>query len=113
MDDLPDDDDGQAIRRVAADGSNLDRSMEIDFMVVAPDAEAGDAIAAAARHLGYDARVVLDEEDDGASWTVYCTREIVLTYAAVVAAQEELDRVSGPFGGRSDGWGTFGNAHRN
>jgi hypothetical protein len=35
---------------------------------------------------------------------------MLLDYDSVIAAQAELDRVSGPFGGYSDGWGTFGNS---
>ena len=34
---------------------------------------------------------------------------VVATYEGVIAAQEELDELSAPVGGKSDGWGTFGN----
>ena len=113
MSDYPNDDDGNAIRRVAADGSDMDLPMEIDFMIDAPDAGAGAAIAGVIGGLGYRTRVVFDEgEADAPSSTVYCTKEMVLTYVAVVASQDELDRLSRPLGGRSDGWGTFGNARR-
>jgi hypothetical protein len=35
---------------------------------------------------------------------------MVVTYRSIVDAQAELDRIGAPFGGRCDGWGTFGNA---
>jgi hypothetical protein len=34
---------------------------------------------------------------------------MVPTYEVVVAAQKELDELSAPLGGHSDGWGTLGN----
>lgn len=121
MNDYPKDDDGDALRRVAADGSDLSKPMQVDFMVAAGDAESGRRIAAAAERLGYRTEVVRDADDeddvveadaDEHPWTVYCTKTMILTYAAVVEAQEELDRLGRPFGGHSDGWGTFGNASR-
>jgi hypothetical protein len=35
---------------------------------------------------------------------------MIPSYGAVVAAQEELSRLSEPHGGHCDGWGSFGNA---
>jgi hypothetical protein len=66
--------------------------------------------------LGYPTEVARDSEGEGdekaSSWTVYCTREMVLIYEAVIEAQAELDRIGRPHGGRSDGWGTFGTADK-
>ena len=102
----PDDEDGEALRRVAALGADMSRPMEIDFFVAVPDREAGEAVARLASGLGYRVEVVHDEEDD--AWDCYCTRVMLATYDGIVAAQRELDGLSRPFGGRSDGWGTPG-----
>jgi regulator of RNase E activity RraB len=115
MPEYPNDADGDALRRVAADGSDMSKPMLVDFMVAVRDGESGQNVAAAAAHLGYRTQVMQDssEEDDEANaypWTVYCTKKMTLTYEAVVAAQAELDRLSQPYGGYIDGWGTFGNA---
>jgi len=118
MTDYPNDADGDALRRIANDGSDVSQPIEVDFTVDAGSSEAGHRIAAAAEELGYRTRVAENdadeeggEDDDLAGrWTVYCTRDIVLTYQSVMAAQAELDRISAPFGGRTDGWGTFGHA---
>ena len=48
-----------------------------------------------------------DEEDD--AWTCNCKKYMLANYDGVVASQRELDEICGPFGGFTDGWGTFGN----
>jgi hypothetical protein len=104
--DYPDDADGDALRRVAAMGADMSRPMEIDFFVVVPDREAGEAVARLAARAGYRTELVHDEEDD--AWDCYCSRRMLPTHEGVVTAQHELDQLGRPFGGRSDGWGTAG-----
>jgi len=103
----PDDDDGDALRRVAEDGNDMSKPMDIDLSVAVPDKESGDRVAELARARGYAVDVYFDEEDE--SWTCYCTKNMLVTYDGVVTAQEELDELSEPFGGYCDGWGTLGN----
>ena len=109
----PNDADRDALHRVAANGADMSRPMLVDFMVAATSEGAAESIARAVRALGYDTEVVRDTDDDGHgvdTWTVYCSRTMLLDYVSVTAFQAELDRVSAPFGGYSDGWGTFGNS---
>jgi hypothetical protein len=107
MTDYPKDDDGDALRRVAADGADMSAPMDIDFFVAVPDEAAGRAVATSADARGY--RTSVDRDEDGA-WTCYCTRSMLATYDGVVAAQKELGELARPHGGSPDGWGTFGNA---
>jgi regulator of RNase E activity RraB len=103
----PNDADGDALRRITADGSDMTKPMVIDFHVAAPDQAAAEAIAEAAGQRGYQTKVY--RHDDGA-WTCECSKEMIATHEGVVSAQGELDVLSQPHGGDSDGWGTFGNA---
>jgi regulator of RNase E activity RraB len=105
---FPDDADGEALRRVASTGADMSRPVSIDYFVSVPDREAGEAVARLATRLGYRVEVVHDAEDD--AWECYCSKAMLPTYDGVVAAQRELDELSRPFGGQSDGWGTSGNA---
>ena len=147
--DYPDDATGEALRGIAADGSDMTKPMSIDFSVSAPNEQAARAIAAAATARGYTVDVSPDEDEEdedeedeeeedeeeeeeededgesegdddaedasGASeadeitWTCNCQRRKVATYDAIVAVQAELDALSEPHGGYSDGWGSFGN----
>jgi len=86
----------------------MSRPMDIDFMVAVPDEQSGLAVAATAQARGYATSVKRDEASG--SWTCYCTRSMLATHAGVLDAQAELDRVAQPYGGHSDGWGTFGNS---
>src|SRR5262249_33233075 len=109
-DDYPNDADGDALRRLASTGAEMSRPMEIDFIVTVPDRETGEAFAEIAARSGYRTELVHDEEDD--AWDCYCSRTMLPTYEGIVAAQRDLDKLSRPFGGYSDGWGTPGNLLR-
>ncbi len=108
--DYPNDADGDALRRVALT-SDMTKPMVVDFAVDVPTEAAGEKIAALAAGRGYSADVELDRKKP-AHWTCYRTKTMVATYAAMIAAQKELDELSAPFGGKSDGWGTAGNGMR-
>jgi hypothetical protein len=106
MTEYPDDADGDALRRVAAD-ADMSRPMEIDFMVAVPDEEAGQRVARPAAQRGFS--VAVESDGEAGTWTCYCSRSMLATYDGVVAVQRELYTLAQPLGGRSDGWGTFGN----
>ena len=103
----PDDSDGEALRRIESAGSNMSEPMPVDFFVAAPHAEAAASISSLAIRRGYAARADFDEESN--SWTVVCSKRMIPTYDAIVDAQAELDALSQPHSGMSDGWGTLGN----
>ena len=106
--DYPSDADGDALRRVASDGNDMSQPMDIEFSVIVPDRLSAERVVSTSAEHGYAASLYHDDEDD--RWTVYCTKRMLASYDGVVRAQAELDRLSSPFGGCCDGWGTFGNA---
>ena len=103
---FPNDADGDALRRVA-ERSDMSKPMDIDFAVDVPNQAHAAEMAQLAAQRGYTTAVERDEASQ--RWTCYCTKRMVPTYAGVIAAQKELDELSGPLDGRSDGWGTLGN----
>jgi len=109
-DEIPRDATGDALRRVLGDGSDLSLVMKIDFHVAVPDEIAGAVVASRVLELGFDAEVVKD--DRPGAWTVWCSRTMVPSHAAITAIERELDEISRPHGGHADGWGTFGNVSR-
>lgn len=109
-DSYPDDADGDALRRVASTGADMSRPIVIDFFITVPDREAGEAVTQVVARFGYHAELVHDEEDD--AWDCYCQRTMFPTHEGIVEAQGELNELSRPFGGYSDGWGTPGNTIR-
>jgi hypothetical protein len=113
--DYPDDSDGDALRRVAAGGSNMSEPMDIDFQIAAPDEATAKRIGDQAARLAYRVSIYFDDlkdegiEDVDDPWTCECSKHMVPTYDAIIAAQVELDAIARLFGSHMDGWGTFGN----
>lgn len=81
--------------------------MVIDFFVAVPNTEAAASVSDLAAAKGYTARTDFDKESN--TWTVVCSRRMIPAYAAIVDAQAELDALSKPHSGMSDGWGSLGN----
>ena len=105
---LPNDADGEALRHLQDDGSDLSKPMEIDFHVVVPNQESGQSVLEVVRNIGFRVELVYDEEDAG--WTCWCTKTMVPIYEDIVAVQLTLDNLSQPHGGYFDGWSSYGNA---
>ena len=103
----PDDADGDALRQVAEQGSDMSRPMTIDFVISTGGMATARSIAKLAVQHGYETDIHLD--DEGASVEVYCTRRMLATYEGVVACQAELTQLCEPFGVVCDSWGTYGN----
>ena len=97
-----------ALERIARDGSDMNRSLEMDFFVAVPDASAGDVVAARAARLGFATSV--EQDSVSGEWTCYCTIRLVPQLEAVIKIEEQLDSIARGVGGYADGFGTYGNA---
>jgi hypothetical protein len=106
--DYPNDDDGDALRGVLRNGSDMTRPMFIDFQVAVPSEEAAKSLAEIAKKIGYVV-AIYDSPECRLPWTCQCSTRMLATYSGVLAIQAELARLSAPLGGFPDGWGTFGN----
>jgi hypothetical protein len=103
----PDDADGDALRRVAGDGSRMSDPMLVDVFVAFPNRVAAYAFASAASAAEYAVKIEMEEQG---LETCYCSRFMVLSYSSIVGMQLELSELAMKFGGQVDGWGTQGNA---
>ncbi len=108
MSDFPNDSDGDSLRRVVESGSDLSQPMSIDFIVDAPNEQAARLIAKLVTAEGFDPS--LSDNGGAASWSVFCSKFMLATYEAVVAARTQLNEIARAHGGRCDEWQTFGNA---
>ena len=112
--DYPKDSDGDALRRVVAGGSDMSKTMDIEFQIAAPDKATAKRVADEAAKLGYRTELWFDDEEQdlGRSlpWDCVCTRTMLPEYDAIIAVQVELNAIARPLGAYTDGWGTFGNA---
>lgn len=107
LDSIPDDADGDVLRRLAESGNDLSKFMVIDFHVVVPDQEIGLQFAELAQQSGYKTELYYDKEED--EFTAWCSKLMLPEHQALIDAQVELAELALPFGGAIDGWGTEGN----
>jgi len=108
MPEFPNDADGDSLRRIAEDGSDLTKPMFVDFQVAVPDRSSAEQLAVAAGNLGYRTKIY-ESAERALLWTCECSTRMIGTYEAVISFQEELEDISRPLGGIPDGWRTFGN----
>jgi hypothetical protein len=104
----PLDADGDSLRRVAENGSDMSRPMLIEYSIGVPDEPCAQRIAELTRSHGFD--VSLSSDEGAKSWSVYCAKTMLATYDGVIAVQAQLNELVQPYGGSCDGWGTFGNS---
>lgn len=103
----PDDDDGDALRRVVALGSDMSKPMCIDFAIDAPSEAIADLCIA--RLAERDFRSGKFRDDESGRWTINVPVVMTPVYAEIVHFQQVLDDDLRALGAKSDGWGTFGN----
>lgn len=114
MNEFPDNDDGDALRRIRDSGSDLTRPMDVDLHIATPTEESAIEIANVAGTLGYRTEVFFDDEVEDVEnapepWTCQCSRVMIVSYESITECQEQLNGIAKPRGGFVDGWGTFGN----
>ena len=105
---LPQDSDGDALRGLIANGSDLTKEMDIDFAVSVADRKTGLAFSIAVEPLGFSTSVSKDDATN--EWTCYCSRSMVPSYEAIIETQKILEEAGKPYNAIPDGWGSFGNA---
>lgn len=105
--DYPDDADGDALRSIAASGSDMSRPMVIDFAIDASSKSIAQACLAAIEEAGFEGSLYHDEEDQ--RWSVYVPIPMIAEYDVIIRTQKILGELVTEHGGTPDGWGTFGN----
>ncbi|GAA5506788.1 ribonuclease E inhibitor RraB [Novipirellula caenicola] len=117
----PEDADGAVLANLQSLGVDMSAPLLIEFAVDAPDEASAHRIEKALMAKQYETEVYYDsgepeegeeaaEDDDeefGPAWTVYVNVTMVPEYDKIMQIQAELDELSKPHGGRSDGWGVM------
>jgi Regulator of ribonuclease activity B len=103
--DFPDDDNGDVLRRLVAQGDSLTRPRDIDFVVVFADETSAERFGGHFADLGYAVSVHRVEVAEDLLWDVRVVNHMVPSHQAVGDFKSLLESVAGPLGGRNDGWG--------
>ena len=101
------DDNGDALRRLEADGDDLSQSRDIDFTVVLPNNLSANRFAEHFRDAGFTVNIRLSRVRESHPWDVVVTKHMVPTYEAVTVFESELGDFANTLGGHNDGWGCF------
>ena len=107
--DFPDDENGAVLRAMAEAGVDLTVEREVEFLHLAPDESAAEALSTKARALGYEVEALPPDEESleegDTDWDVICTRRMVPTHADLTRCELELKAAANALGCREDGWG--------
>lgn len=103
----PNDGNGDALRRMQAQGDDLTRARNIDFTVAFADASSAEQFAEHFRTLGYGVSVEVTEPDQDFPWDVIVVQHMVPSYDGITDFEKLLQSVADGWGGHNDGWGCF------
>jgi regulator of RNase E activity RraB len=105
---FPNDADGDALRNLIRNASDLSRPILVDFHVALPSEDAAKSLADVTSKLGYKVNIY-ESPECSLPWTCQCSSRILATHDALGAYQKELAIFAAKFGAHPDGWGSFGN----
>jgi hypothetical protein len=100
---IPDDENGQVLKRMLEDGDDLSRARDIEFFHVFAEEDRARSFADAAAALP-DMAVESPEADDEGVWQVCVVRMMAPAHAAITALERELGDLAESHGGFADGW---------
>jgi hypothetical protein len=104
---FPDDDNGDVLRRLEAQGDNLARPRNIDFTVVFPEEGVAERFAEHFRKQGYVVSVEFAQTVKELPWDVVVVKHMRPSHHEIGDFESTLQEFAGALGGRNDGWGCF------
>lgn len=104
---LPDDDNGDVLRRMVAKGDDLTRPRNINFSVLFADESSAGEFAEHFRSLGHEVSVKGDYPNQDFPWDVLVVRHMPASHEGITNFESLLQSVADHWGGHNDGWGCF------
>ena len=101
------DDNEDALRRMSANGDDLNRPRDVNFSVVFPTENAAEQFAEHFRGLGYTVTVELSECVDELPWDATVVKHMAPSSDEISEFEIVLEEAATPLSGRNDGWGCF------
>ena len=101
----PNDENGDALRRLEAKGDALTHSRDIDFSVVFPNEVAAENFARHFRRAGYKVTVEFAQVKAGHPWDALVVKHMIPSHSAITEFENELQQIASSLDGYNDGWG--------
>jgi len=109
MSQFPDDENGDVLRRMAAQGIDLVSPRIVDFEHCFPVEASARSFLSAIDGTVLEARLIRPDPENGRGWEVQCRERMVPTHDAITQTEVRLAEVAARFGGYPDGWGSLSN----
>lgn len=103
----PEDENGDTLRGMEAQGDDLTKARNIDFTVVFSDARSAEQFAEYLHGLGHEISVEETKTKPDFPWDVTVVKHMVPTYEGITDFENVLQSAADRWGGHSDGWGCF------
>ena len=103
----PNDPNGDALRRMEAQGDDLTRPRNIEFAVVFPDENTATQFANHFSALGFSASAELAGTVPDFPWEVIILKHMLPSHEEIAAFEHLLEQAAAALGGHNDGWGCF------
>jgi hypothetical protein len=103
----PDDDNGNVLRGMLADGDDLSQPRDIGFTVVLPTSDAVQEFGSRFYNLGLQVKAKKSGTVPELPWDVTVTVNMLPSYEGITEFEQKLEKVAAPLGGRNDGWACF------
>ena len=103
----PDDENGNALRRLEEQGDGLIMARNIDFSVVFPVESAAEQFAKHFHSQGFTASVYFVEGMKEFPWNVSIVKQMTPSHQEISDFESLLQGVAETLGGHNDGWGCF------
>jgi hypothetical protein len=107
---LPDDANGDVLRRLIEGGDDLSSPRNIDFEHIFQSKDGAVAFLAEVTSPLQSAK--LSWYPGESAWNVQVTKYMIPTHAEISGLEAELDSFARKHGGRADGWGCWGKTQR-
>ena len=105
--DIPDDIDGDVLRRMRSQGDSLQAPRDIDFNILFSDEAPAIEFCRSFDPAEFRCRYKRYDEEEGLSWNVTVSRHMVPHHADIVAHESRLQELATHLEGEVDGWGCF------
>jgi Regulator of ribonuclease activity B len=104
---IPNDENGDVLRKMLESGDDLARPREIDFTVVMPGEAAARAFAERFATAGYQTKIKRSGVVPEQPWDVVVIKHMTPNHSEITEFEALLEQAALPLGGRNDGWGCF------
>jgi len=105
--DHPNHDNGDVLRRLEANGDDLSRARNLDFVVVFPDQTSAEIFAGIFRQLGHTVSTKHGAPVKELPCDVTVVKHMALSHKEITEFENLLQDQATLLGGRNDGWGCF------